>query len=198
MNNAEKLYQELVKKAEDKQNPSAKAKRLLVLSNIKKVCTILEDMGKKITPTAVGRKCEELFNSPKVQSIRNSPDELGKYIKLRQEERSNVVVENKKNPLELHSDPNVRSQFDILSSTIESYKNKNTQLQKELNGLKKLLSNLKINEDGTKAIQEESAKELLVEVVHKLKMMGFTSTENGLELNNMIIIKKEDLDNLLN
>lgn len=53
-------------------------------------------MGKKITPTAVVLKCEELLNSTKVQSIRNSPDDLRKYIKLRKEERNNCVVEHKK------------------------------------------------------------------------------------------------------
>lgn len=198
MSKSLKLYEELINKAESKKNPSARTKRLTVLSNVKKSCDLLDDMGRKITPTAVGRKCEELFGTPKIQSIRNSPTELVLYINLRQSERNSNIVVEKKNPLELHTDPNVRTQFDILNNSVDSYKEKNNKLQLELKSLKKLLSNLKINEDGTHAIEEESFKELLIEVIHKLKMLGFESTDNGLELNNMIIIKKDDIDKLLN
>ena len=51
---------------------------------MKEACDFLEQSKAPITPTAVGRYCENKWGSPKAQSIRNAKDTLFAYLQVRQ------------------------------------------------------------------------------------------------------------------
>jgi hypothetical protein len=64
---------------------SSDAKRLVSLERIKAACDALEKQtkAKAYTVADIGRHCDHQWGGPKAQSIRNAPDVLEKYVKLR-------------------------------------------------------------------------------------------------------------------
>lgn len=80
---SQQFYENLVENSID-------AKRVVSLERIKEACDALEKQAKSKTYTVadIGRYCERQWGGPKSQSIRNAPEVLEKYVKIRITEHS--------------------------------------------------------------------------------------------------------------
>jgi hypothetical protein len=101
----------------DLKSTAKSQQRLQSLENIKKVCDILDDARASITPASVGRVCQKQYGGPKSQSIRNSPDELLKYIRARSNEQVLPNSEAKKTEMEIE-DPRVKAFVSLLQEEL--------------------------------------------------------------------------------
>ena len=116
---------------------SVDSKRVTSLTRLRAACDALDKEKKTSAYTVadIGRYCELHWNGPKVQSIRNSPNILEKYVKLRIAERAEnlglmaTVNSSEKRQLNL-TDPSIaQQQFQLALAEIEQLKAEITRLK---------------------------------------------------------------------
>jgi len=115
---------------------SSEPKRLASLDRIKSACDALEKLSKadSYTVSDIGKYCEKEWGGPKAQSIRNAPDVLERYAKLRIAEHSDGLAAKPatthgKKSLNLADPALAQQQYMLALSEIE-------QLTKEVGRLK--------------------------------------------------------------
>jgi hypothetical protein len=107
--NADELYDSL---SEGITNP-----RLMEsLSRVKLACDFLESSKASISVTSVGRYCQDRWDGPKAQSIRNAKDTLFAYFQVRQARQVIPEVARKQSYEPLIQDETVRAYVALLKS----------------------------------------------------------------------------------
>ena len=163
-------------------------KMKLSMNNVKKVCDIFDNQKIRIIVSKVGSECNNLFGSPKVQSIRNNPL-LKKYIDLRISEQVLNIKENEILNGNKIKDPVIKAEFNLLEDRVRTLKLENE-------GLKHLLKNIEIGlENGKVGFLKERNKDLSDVVDKTLKALyslGCDEYRGRLCLNKDIILDKEE------
>ncbi|HHD78993.1 MAG TPA: hypothetical protein ENK98_05080 [Epsilonproteobacteria bacterium] len=110
---SEKLYTELFASASSKKKQTS-------LANIKKACDTLSSKYNKLTPASIGKYCQNKWETPKEQSIRNNIDYV-QYISARENERPKVNL-IKDQDVPVVKDQAAQAIIDILRDEIKDLK----------------------------------------------------------------------------
>lgn len=180
MKASEKYFNEVVESSGHKMKTS--------FNNVKKVCDIFDNQKVRIIVSKVGSECDNLFGSPKIQSIRNNPL-LKKYIDLRISEQVLNIKENDILNGSKIKDPVLKAEFNLLEDKVRTLKLENE-------GLKHLFKNIEIGLEGGKVGFLKERNKELGEVVGKtikaLYSLGCDEYRGRLCLNKDIILDKEE------
>lgn len=180
MKASEKYFSEVLENSGHKMKTS--------LNNVKKVCDIFDNQKVRIIVSKVGSECDNLFGSPKIQSIRNNPL-LKKYIDLRISEQVLNIKENDILNGSKIKDPVIKAEFNLLEDQVRT-------LRLENEGLKNLFKNIEIGLDNGKVGFLKERNKDLSEVVDKtikaLYSLGCDEYRGRLCLNKDIVLDKEE------
>lgn len=86
------------------------------LERIKDACNFLENSRVAITPTAVGKYCEDRWKGPKTQSIRNAQDTLFRYLQARRAQQVLPVAVRKESYEPAIQDETIRAYVTLLKT----------------------------------------------------------------------------------
>lgn len=86
------------------------------LERIKDACDFLENSRVAITPTAVGKYCEDRWKGPKTQSIRNAQDTLLRYLQARRAQQVLPVAVRKESYEPAIQDETIRAYVTLLKT----------------------------------------------------------------------------------
>jgi hypothetical protein len=86
------------------------------LERVKAACDFFDSVTAEITPTRVGKFCEDRWGGPKMQSIRNAHDTLFKYLNARRAEQILKPTARKESARPVIRDETVRAYVEIIET----------------------------------------------------------------------------------